>query len=98
MAHEIKSFLHGLLEQLNNEQNFEVAQRTTLDYIKASKINDEDRRRMLVQVQYQIFNTTKLYQYLYNSLLRYEGLGTVGRKDNGNMQHMGIKTLKGGRS
>lgn len=97
MAHEIKSFLHGLLEKLNNEQDFVKAQQVTLDYIKESRINDEDRRRMLVQVQYQIFNTQKLYQYLYNAMLRYEGLGTIGRKTNGNMQHMGIKTLRGGR-
>lgn len=96
MAHEIKSFLHGLLEKLNNEQDFAVAQAATLTYIKESKINDEDKRRMMVQVQYQVHNTLKLYQYLYNSLLRYEGLGTIGRKDNGNVQHLGVTRLRSG--
>lgn len=96
MSHEIKSTLHGVLAKLNNEQDFPVAQKTVLDYLKESKIKNEDRRRMMVQVQYQIFDIKKLYQYLYNSMLKYEGLGTIGHKDNGNVQHLGVKKLTSG--
>ena len=81
MSVEIKSFLHDLLETLNNEQDFEKAQTTTLNYIKESHIKDTDKRKMLMIVQYQVHNTAKLYSYLYNSMLKYEGLGTIGRKE-----------------
>lgn len=78
---KLHSIIHGLLEKLNNEQNFEAAQEACIIYIQASQINDMDKRKMVMIITYQIHTTKKLYEYLYNSLLKYEGLGTFGRKD-----------------
>jgi hypothetical protein len=80
MSVEIKSFLHELLAKLNNEKDFTTAQSITLEYLKESKIKDMDKRKMIMTVQYQIRDTAKLYSYLYNALLKFEGLGTIGKK------------------
>jgi len=74
------SILHDLLAKLDNMQDLDAAKQIAIEYIKEHSIKIVDSKRMLMTIQYQIFTIDKFYQYLYNSLLKFEGLGTVGHK------------------
>lgn len=83
MSVQIKSVLHELIAKLDNIQDLEAAKTISVEYIKGTQIKDQDqdKRKMLMVIQHQTRDIQAFYRYLYNSLLKYEGLGTVGRKE-----------------
>lgn len=62
------------LMQISDAQ--ELQQRITV-IVNESKINDYDRRKVLNDVQKVNSNLLKLQTYLTNSMLKYQGLGTI---------------------
>lgn len=71
------SFLRSVAELVQNEPDFEKAQAITLEHIRNSKITDKDKRAMLVRVQYNIKDHTRLVKFIYDNILKFEGLGVV---------------------
>jgi hypothetical protein len=77
----LRIFLDEIIDS-NNEfihTELETLQKTILNFLCTSKgvIREHDRRKMILTVN-QITKLEKLQQYIYNSLLIYEGQGVVG--------------------
>lgn len=62
------------LMQINDTQELEQRIYTI---VSESKINDFDRRKVLNDVRKVNNNLLKLQTYLTNSMLKYQGLGTI---------------------
>jgi hypothetical protein len=77
---ELKSALHKVVEAVDSVPDFETKKATALKMIGELGINDQDKRKMLMIINYQCPNSFKLTQYLYNAMLKFEGLGSVGRR------------------
>lgn len=73
----MKSLLHPILEQVQNESDFEKARKITVDHIDKCGMNEKDRKLMKVRVQYQIHTYDKLLMFLYNNILKFEGNGVI---------------------
>ena len=76
---ELKSALHGVIDAVNAIPDYDGKKSKALELIGNLGIKDEDKRRMLMIINYQCPNAFKLTQYLYNSMLKFEGLGSVAR-------------------
>jgi hypothetical protein len=77
---ELKSALHKVVEEVDKIPDYETKKATALKMIGELGINDQDKRKMQMIINYQCPNSFKLTQYLYNSMLKFEGLGSVGRR------------------
>jgi len=77
---ELKSQLHGVIDAVNGIPDFEGKKAKALELIGALNMNESDKRKMLMILQYQCPNAFKLTQYLYNAMLKFEGLGSVAKK------------------
>ena len=73
----MKSKLHDVVEQVNNITNFENKKAKTLELVRNLDVNNTDKAKMLSAIQYQCNNDRRLTQYLYNALLKFEGLGVI---------------------
>lgn len=76
---ELKSALHSVVAVVDAIPDFEGKKAKALELIGALGINDNDKKRMLMIIQYQCPNSFKLTKYLYDSMLKFEGLGSVSR-------------------
>lgn len=76
---DIKSALHRVVEQVDVIKDFDGKKSKAVEMITESGINDADKRKMLMIINYQCPNSYKLTQYLYNSILKFEGLGSLAR-------------------
>lgn len=76
---ELKSALHNVIEIVDAIPDYEGKKTKAIELISQLKINDQDKRKMLMVLQYQCPNAFKLTSYLYNSMLKFEGLGSVSR-------------------
>ena len=72
MKHEIKSTLEKVIQQVWAEPDMNKAKDLILSSIDASKIKDDDKKRIRINLN-EIKTKPKLDYYLANSLLRYEG-------------------------
>lgn len=70
------SFLHQITEQVNQEPDLDKAKAILLNYLDTLK-QSTDVKKMKVAIQYQIFNRDKLTKFVYNNILKYEGLGVI---------------------
>lgn len=77
---ELRSALHPIVDAVNEQPDYESKKATALKMIGDLKINDTDKKKMLMIINYQCPNSFKITQYLYNSMLKFEGLGLVGKK------------------
>ena len=59
------------------EQPLEVIKQQAVEHISKSFKNPVDVRRMSLEIS-RINNLVKLQQYIFNSLLKFEGQGVVG--------------------
>jgi hypothetical protein len=73
----MKSFLRSIAEQVQNESDFEKAQSITLEHIRNSNITEKDKRAMIVRVQYNIKDHQRLVKFIYDNILKFEGLGVI---------------------
>ena len=73
----MKSFLRSIAEQVQNESDFEKAQSITLEHIRNSNIAEKDKRAMIVRVQYNIKDHQRLVKFIYDNILKFEGLGVI---------------------
>lgn len=73
---QIQSILTQITEITNqcNKQNFVSIQNQIITFIDSSKIKSSDKLILISKIK-SINNTIKLQQYIYNALLKYEGLG-----------------------
>lgn len=62
------------LMQINDTQELE---QRICTIVSESKINDFDRRKVLNDIRKVNNNLLKLQTYLTNSMLKYQGLGTI---------------------
>ncbi len=76
---ELKSALHKVVEAVDAIPDFEGKKAMALQMVGELNINDLDKKKMLMIINYQCPNSFKLTQYLYNSMLKFEGLGSVSR-------------------
>ena len=74
---DIKSKLHSILDSINSIPDYEDKKAATISGINDLNINEDDKKRMLMIVRYQCPNSFKLTTYLYNVMLKFEGLGVV---------------------
>lgn len=70
------SFLHSITEKVNQEPDLEKAKAILLEYLGTLR-QSPDVRKMKVAIQYQIFTREKLTMFVYNNILKYEGLGVL---------------------
>jgi hypothetical protein len=77
---ELKSKLHEIVDQVNLITDFETKKAKTLELVRELNIKPEDKKRMLMIVEYQCHTDLKLTQYLYNSMLKFEGHGLISSK------------------
>lgn len=77
---QLKSQLHGVIELVNAVPDFEGKKATALENINKLTMNEQDKKKMLMVIQYQCPNSFKLTQYLYNAMLKFEGLGSVTKR------------------
>ena len=71
---DIKSTLEKIASEVFKEPNLDKAKSIFKNHIETSGINDVDKKKILINLE-SIKNIIKLYQYLSNSLLHYEGMG-----------------------
>ncbi len=72
---DIKSKLHSILDSIKSIPDYEDKKAATISGINDLNINENDKKRMLMIVRYQCPNSFKLTTYLYNAMLKFEGLG-----------------------
>ena len=75
-----KSILRDVAEAVQNEHDLEKAKQIVINRVQRSKINDKDKRFMLMRVQHQIFTHDKLVSFVYNNILKFEGNGVLGKQ------------------
>ncbi len=73
----VKSQLRSIIDSINSIPEYEEKKAATISGIQDLNIKDEDKRRLLMVVKYQCPNSYKLTTYLYNAMLKFEGLGVV---------------------
>lgn len=73
----VKSQLRSIIDSINSIPEYEEKKAATISGIQDLNIKDEDKRRLLMIVKYQCPNSYKLTTYLYNAMLKFEGLGVV---------------------
>jgi hypothetical protein len=71
---DIKSTLEKIASEVFKESDLNKAKSIFKNYIETAGINDVDKKKILKNLE-SIKNIIKLYQYLGNSLLHYEGMG-----------------------
>jgi hypothetical protein len=74
---EIKSKLHEVIEAVNQVPDYPGKKALALKMVQELDIDEGDKRKMLMIINYQAPNAYRLTQYLYNSMLKFEGLGSV---------------------
>ena len=74
---EPRSVLRDIAEQVQNEKDLDKAKQISIAHIKSSKMADKDNRLMLVRIEHQIFTHDKLVSFIYNNILKFEGLGVI---------------------
>ena len=79
MADNIKSVLRELVDSLEYENDLEITRTQCIDYLGEKNINPSDKHTMLCQIK-RCGTNEKLFQYLYNALLKYEGLGLTSKR------------------
>ena len=76
MILEIKSILRSILDDVKSTSDLTQAQSVITTRVVNSKVNDVDKRKILLSVA-QCRTYTQLLKYVYNSLLKYEGEGLI---------------------
>ena len=61
-------------------QDIDLIKNTALEIIKPSKINPKTKMKMVMAIQ-GTNTANKLYQYIYNSLLKHQGQGVIQTGD-----------------
>ena len=79
VADNIKSVLRELVDQLDYEADLETTKKQCTDYLTERNITPSDKHTMLCQIK-RCGSNENLFQYLYNSLLKYEGLGLTNKR------------------
>ena len=74
---QIQSVLRSIAEQVQNEKDLEKAKQISIAHIRSSKMDDKDKRLMFVRIEHQIFTHDKLVLFIYNNILKFEGLGVI---------------------
>ena len=69
----IQSTLTKIAEQVFTAKSCDEAKKIALDYLSESKINEEDRVKMIAEIE-QKKDLVKLQTYISNALLKFEGL------------------------
>ena len=69
----IEYTLNKIAEKLFTAKSCDDAKKIGLDYLSESKINEEDRVKMIEEIQ-QKKDLVKLQMYIANALLKFEGL------------------------
>ena len=69
----IQSTLTKIAEQVFTAKSCDEAKKIALDYLSESKINEEDRVKMIAEIE-QKKDLVKLQIYIANALLKFEGL------------------------
>ena len=70
---KIESTLTNIAEQVFSATNVEQAKTIALDFLKESKIKEEDRVKMISEIETKK-DLVKLQIYIANALLKFEGL------------------------
>ena len=69
----IQSTLTKIAEQVFTAKSCDEAKKIALDYLSESKINEEDRVKMIAEIEIKK-DLVKLQIYIANALLKFEGL------------------------
>lgn len=72
---DIKSVIEKVAGEVFAATNVEDAKRIFIDFIKGTKIKEEDKKKMEITAS-GFTNLVKLQFYVANALLKYEGMGT----------------------
>lgn len=79
---DIKSVIEKVAGEVFAATNVEEAKRIFIDFIKGTKIKEEDKKKMETTAS-GFTNLVKLQFYVANALLKYEGMGTtLDKKEN----------------
>jgi hypothetical protein len=73
---EIKSVLRKVVDVVGSCGDLGKNKEVVESCVGVSKINELDKKKMLVEVK-RIKTNTKLVEYVWNCLLKYEGDGVV---------------------
>ena len=74
MKLELKSSLEKIIKEVWAETNFPKAKQMMLDFLNESKIKEEDKKKMALEIEFNIRSKPRLDYYLTNALLKYEGM------------------------
>jgi len=70
---KLESTLTNIAEQVFSATSVEQAKIIALDFLKESKIKEEDRKKMIAEIETKK-DLVKLQIYVANALLKFEGL------------------------
>ena len=70
---KLESTLTNIAEQVFSATSVEQAKTIALDFLKESKIKEEDRKKMIAEIETKK-DLVKLQIYVANALLKFEGL------------------------
>ena len=73
---EIRSIIHRILAEANKTTDTIKIQKLFIENVEASDIKEVDKKRMIDTMK-SLDTYKKVITYMYNSLLKYEGEGTV---------------------
>lgn len=72
---DIKSSLVNIINQVWAETDFYKAKQMILNYLNDSKIKEIDKKKMILEIEFNVRSKSRLDTYLTNALLKYEGMG-----------------------
>jgi len=73
---ELISVLEKIIKAVQQLKDLGEMKKFIVDFIKGTTIKDEDKRRIVHNTE-QVKSKGELIQYLFNSLLKYEGFGVI---------------------
>ena len=71
---ELTSIFNDLVERIDWTKDFDVLKTEIIEFIEGRKVNPKDTRLMIMNVK-GCDTVERLQMYIYNSMLKYQGMG-----------------------
>lgn len=74
MKAQIVSIFEQIAEQVNSIKDLAQGRQSLIEFVQKTKVNDKDKKLIVYNIS-EAKNIYALQKYVYNSLLKYEGMG-----------------------
>ena len=74
------SFWTNVLEKVNMATDENELRLMLAKYTRESNINDNDKRKIMLDLEHRLNGVVNIQKYVYNSYLKFTGMGVIGAK------------------